>query len=97
MERPRLGAAVRATVDDAQMAAGVAGIGSVVVGPADNFGKAPFPEISCFTLYAPMVLILVVQPVRAGSVVSTGASEGRLVFCPPRCSTMSCAEHPSCL
>ena len=120
MERTRLGAAVRATVDDAQMAAGVgvdtsrismlvfalgaflaalggviggaflgiypgldfeilpiafavviiggmgsltgAAIGSVVVGLADNFGKALFPEISYFTLYAPMVLILAVKP-----------------------------------
>jgi branched-chain amino acid transport system permease protein len=120
MERTRLGAAVRATVDDAQMAAGVgidtsrismlvfalgaflaamggviggaflgiypgldfeilpiafavviiggmgsltgAAIGSMVVGLADNFGKALFPEISYFTLYAPMVLILAVKP-----------------------------------
>ena len=120
MERTRLGAAVRATVDDAQMAAGVgidtsrismlvfalgaflaavggviggaflgiypgldfeilpiafavviiggmgsltgAAIGSVVVGLADNFGKALFPEVSYFTLYAPMVLILAVKP-----------------------------------
>jgi branched-chain amino acid transport system permease protein len=29
---------------------------------ADNFGKAPFPEISHFTLYAPMALILAVKP-----------------------------------
>jgi branched-chain amino acid transport system permease protein len=120
MDRTRLGACVRATVDDAQMAAGVgidtsrismlvfalgaflaavggviggaflgiypgldfeilpiafavviiggmgsltgAAIGSVVVGLADNFGKALFPEISYFTLYAPMVLILAVKP-----------------------------------
>lgn len=120
MERTRLGAAVRATVDDAQMAAGVgidtsrismlvfalgaflaalggviggaflgiypgldfeilpvafavviiggmgsltgAAIGSIVVGLADNFGKALFPEVSYFTLYAPMVLILAVKP-----------------------------------
>jgi branched-chain amino acid transport system permease protein len=120
MDRTRLGAAVRATVDDAQMAAGVgidtsrismlvfalgaflaalggviggaflgiypgldfeilpiafavviiggmgsltgAAIGSIVVGLADNFGKALFPEISYFTLYAPMVLILAVKP-----------------------------------
>jgi branched-chain amino acid transport system permease protein len=120
MERTRLGAAVRATVDDAQMARGVgidtsrismlvfalgaflaalggviggaflgiypgldfeilpiafavviiggmgsltgAAIGSLVVGLADNFGKALFPEVSYFTLYAPMVLILAVKP-----------------------------------
>src|SRR5438105_1927822 len=120
MEKTRLGAAVRATVDDAQMARGVgidtsrismfifalgaflaglggviggaflgvypgldfqilpiafavviiggmgslggAAIGALVVGLADNFGKAPFPEVSYFTLYAPMALILAVKP-----------------------------------
>ncbi len=34
----------------------------LAVGLADNFGKALFPEISYFTLYAPMVLILAVKP-----------------------------------
>ncbi len=120
MERTRLGAAVRATVDDAQMARGVgidtsrismfifalgaflaalggviggaflgvypgldfqilpiafavviiggmgslggAAIGALLVGIADNFGKALFPEISYFSLYAPMALILAVKP-----------------------------------
>jgi branched-chain amino acid transport system permease protein len=120
MEKTRMGAAVRATVDDAQMARGVgidtnrismfifalgaflaalggviggaflgiypgldfemlplafavviigglgslggAAIGALAVGLADNFGKALFPEISYFTLYAPMVLILAVKP-----------------------------------
>jgi branched-chain amino acid transport system permease protein len=120
MEKTRMGAAVRATVDDAQMARGVgidtnrismfifalgaflaalggvigggflgvypgldfeilplafavviiggmgslggAAIGALIVGLADNFGKALFPEISYFTLYAPMVLILAVKP-----------------------------------
>jgi len=120
MERTRLGAAVRATVDDAQMARGVgidtsrismfifalgaflaalggviggaflgvypgldfqilpiafavviiggmgslggAAIGALLVGLADNFGKALFPEISYFTLYAPMAFILAVKP-----------------------------------
>ena len=120
MEETRMGAAVRATVDDAQMARGVgidtnrismfifalgaflaaiggviggaflgvfpgldfemlplafavviiggmgslsgAAIGALLVGLADNFGKALFPEISYFTLYAPMVLILAVKP-----------------------------------
>jgi branched-chain amino acid transport system permease protein len=120
MEHTRLGAAVRATVDDAQMARGVgidtsrismfifalgaflaglggvigggflgvypgldfqilpiafavviiggmgslggAAIGSLLVGIADNFGTALFPEISYFTLYAPMALILAVRP-----------------------------------
>jgi branched-chain amino acid transport system permease protein len=120
MEKTRLGAIVRATVDDAQMARGVgidtslvsmlifalgaflaalggviggaflgvypgldfemlpiafavviiggmgslggAAIGALLVGLADNFGKALFPEVSYFTLYAPMALILAVRP-----------------------------------
>jgi branched-chain amino acid transport system permease protein len=120
LEKTRMGAAVRATVDDAEMARGVgidtsrismfifalgaflaalggviggaflgiypgldfeilplafavviiggmgsltgAAIGALLVGLADNFGKALFPEISYFTLYAPMVLILAVKP-----------------------------------
>src|SRR5215475_4569193 len=120
MEKTRMGAAIRATVDDAQMARGVgidtsrismlifalgaflaalggviggaflgiypgldfemlplafavviiggmgslggAAIGALAVGLADNFGKALFPEISYFTLYAPMVLILAIKP-----------------------------------
>lgn len=39
-----------------------AAVGSLIVGLADNFGKAFFPEVSYFTLYAPMVLILAVKP-----------------------------------
>ena len=120
MEKTRMGAAVRATVDDAEMARGVgidtsrismfifalgallaalggviggaflgvypgldfqilpvafavviiggmgslggAAIGALIVGLADNFGKALFPEVSYFTLYAPMVLLLAVKP-----------------------------------
>ncbi len=41
---------------------GGAAAGSLIVGLADNFGKALFPEISYFTLYAPMVLILALKP-----------------------------------
>jgi branched-chain amino acid transport system permease protein len=41
---------------------GGAAIGGLIVGLADNFGKALFPEISYFTLYAPMVLILALKP-----------------------------------
>lgn len=120
MEKTRVGAIVRAAVDDAEMARGVgidtsrvsmfifalgaflaalggviggaflgvypgldfvilpiafavviiggmgslagAAVGSLIVGLADNFGKALFPEISYFTLYAPMVLILALKP-----------------------------------
>jgi branched-chain amino acid transport system permease protein len=120
MERTRIGAVVRATVDDAEMARGVgidtskvsmfifglgaflaalggviggaflgiypgldfevlpiafavviiggmgslsgAAVGSMLVGLADNFGKALFPELAYFSLYAPMVLILALKP-----------------------------------
>ena len=120
MEKTRMGAMVRATVDDSEMARGVgidtsrvsmfifalggflaglggviggaflgiypgldfeilplafavviiggmgslggAAIGALLVGLADNFGKALFPEVSYFTLYAPMAVILAVKP-----------------------------------
>ncbi len=120
MEKTRMGAVVRATVDDAEMARGIgidtnrvsmfifalgaflaalggviggaflgvypgldfeilplafavviiggmgslggAAIGALLVGLGDNFGKALFPELSYFTLYAPMVLILAIKP-----------------------------------
>lgn len=39
-----------------------AALGSLVVGLMDNFGKALFPEVSYFTLYAPMAIILAVKP-----------------------------------
>ena len=39
-----------------------AAIGAVVVGLADNFGKVLFPQISYFTLYAPLVLLLAAKP-----------------------------------
>lgn len=37
-------------------------VGSLAVGLLDNFGKALFPELSTFTLFAPMALILAVRP-----------------------------------
>ena len=37
-------------------------VGSVVVGMIDNFGKALVPELSYFTLFAPMVLVLAFRP-----------------------------------
>lgn len=36
--------------------------GALIVGLVDNFGKALIPELSYFTLYAPMVLILAIKP-----------------------------------
>jgi branched-chain amino acid transport system permease protein len=120
LERTRLGAIIRAAVDDAEMARGVginvplvslgvfalgaclaalggvigggflgvypgadfevlpyafvvvivgglgslpgAMVGSLLVGLLDNFGKALFPELSYFTLFAPMALILALRP-----------------------------------
>ncbi len=37
-------------------------VGSLLVGLLDNFGKALFPELSYFTLFTPMALILAVRP-----------------------------------
>lgn len=37
-------------------------IGSLVVGLLDNYGKAYFPELAYFSLFAPMVLILLWRP-----------------------------------
>ena len=37
-------------------------VGSVLVGLLDNFGKALFPELSYFTLFAPMAAILAIRP-----------------------------------
>ena len=37
-------------------------IGSLLVGLLDNYGKALFPELSYFTLFAPMAAILAVRP-----------------------------------
>jgi branched-chain amino acid transport system permease protein len=120
LERTRLGAMIRATVDDAEMARGVgihvplismgvfalgaclaavagvvaggfvgvypgadfeilpyafvvvivggmgslkgAALGSLLVGLLDNFGKAFFPELAYFTLFAPMAIILALRP-----------------------------------
>jgi branched-chain amino acid transport system permease protein len=37
-------------------------VGSLIVGLIDNFGKALFPELSYFTLFAPMAVVLAVRP-----------------------------------
>ena len=37
-------------------------IGSIMVGLIDNFGKALFPELSYFTLFAPVAIILAFKP-----------------------------------
>ena len=37
-------------------------LGSIVVGMIDNFGKALVPELSYFTLFAPMVIMLAIKP-----------------------------------
>ena len=120
LERTRIGAMIRATVDDPEMARGVginvflismavfalgatlaalagvvaggfvgvypgadfeilllafvvviigglgslkgAFVGALLVGLLDTFGKARFPELAMFTIFAPMALILAVRP-----------------------------------
>lgn len=37
-------------------------VGSIMVGLIDTFGKASFPEISYFTLFVPVILILLLRP-----------------------------------
>lgn len=37
-------------------------VGSLLVGCLDNFGKALFPELAYFTIFAPMAVILAVRP-----------------------------------
>ena len=37
-------------------------VGSIVVGLIDNFGKALVPELSYFTLFAPMAIVLAIRP-----------------------------------
>ena len=37
-------------------------LGSIIVGLIDNFGKALFPELSYFTLFAPLAIILAFKP-----------------------------------
>ena len=39
-----------------------AAVGSLMVGLIDNFGKALVPELSYFTLFAPMAIVLAVKP-----------------------------------
>jgi branched-chain amino acid transport system permease protein len=37
-------------------------LGSLIVGLVDNFGKSLFPELSYFTVFAPMVIMLAIRP-----------------------------------
>jgi len=37
-------------------------VGSILVGLIDNFGKALVPELSYFTLFAPMAIIVAIKP-----------------------------------
>jgi len=39
-----------------------AAVGSVLVGLIDNFGKALVPELSYFTLFVPMAIVLAIRP-----------------------------------
>ncbi len=38
-------------------------VGAIIVGLVDNYGRAIFPELSYFTLFAPMVAILALRPI----------------------------------
>jgi branched-chain amino acid transport system permease protein len=37
-------------------------VGAIVVGMIDNYGKALVPELSYFTLFAPMIVVLALKP-----------------------------------
>jgi branched-chain amino acid transport system permease protein len=37
-------------------------VGSVFVGIIDSLGKALFPELSYFTIFVPMIVILAIRP-----------------------------------
>jgi len=37
-------------------------VGALIVGLVDTFGRAVFPELSYFTLFAPMAIILAIRP-----------------------------------
>lgn len=39
-----------------------AAMGSLIVGLIDTFGKALFPDLSYFTLFAPMAIVLAIKP-----------------------------------
>jgi len=36
--------------------------GAIMVGLLDNFGKALFPQLSLFTVFAPMAIVLAIRP-----------------------------------
>jgi branched-chain amino acid transport system permease protein len=52
-------------------------VGSIVVGMIDNFGKALVPELSYFTLFAPMILVLAFKPTGLYGRASSVAAEPR--------------------
>ena len=37
-------------------------VGAIIVGLLDNFGKALFPQLSLFTVFAPMAIVLAIKP-----------------------------------
>ena len=39
-----------------------AAVGALIVGLIDNFARDLFPELACFSLFFPMVVILSVRP-----------------------------------
>ena len=53
-----------------------AAVGALVVGFIDNFAKALFPEVSYFSLFLPMAVILAVRPTGLFGKEATGHSGG---------------------
>jgi len=51
-------------------------VGALVVGFIDNFAKALFPEVSYFSLFLPMAIILAVRPTGLFGREATGLSGG---------------------
>src|SRR5215471_8727678 len=70
LENTKIGAAVRAGIDDEEMLRGIginvpllfACVFALGAGLAANFGNAWFPQLSLFTIFLPMIVVLAVRP-----------------------------------
>jgi branched-chain amino acid transport system permease protein len=54
-----------------------AAVGALIVGFIDNFAKALYPEVSYFSLFLPMAILLVVRPTGLFGKEATGLSGGQ--------------------
>jgi len=54
-----------------------AAVGALIVGFIDNFAKALYPEVSYFSLFLPMVILLAVRPTGLFGKEATGLSGGQ--------------------